>query len=720
MRTRITRRDALITTLVAGAGFWGASDPGQISSFDQLTGKDGQFRMHTRSNWVWLLFVLAVPTLWAADDDVWPGKQWVTASPQEVGLNAAKLHEARDYALTGGGSGFITRAGKLVLAWGDVDKAYDLKSTTKSIGITALGLAIKDGKISLNDRASKHHPNFGVPPNGNKQTGWLDEITIQHLATQTAGFEKPGGYTKLTFKPGTKWAYSDGGPNWLAECVTLVYKRDVEELMFDRVFTPIGITRKDLRWRRHAYRDRKIDEIERREFGSGVHANVDAMARIGLMYLRGGRWRDEQVIPREFVDAARAPVKEVVGLPEVDPKRYGNASDHYGLLWWNNTDGTLPNVPRDAYWSWGLYESLIVVIPSLDIVVARAGKSWKREWAGHYDVLAPFFDPIVAAAENKQASASPYPPSPVIASIEWAPADTVIRQAKGCDNWPLTWAGDGHMYGAYGDGNGFKPFVKRKLSLGLARIEGEPSDFRGFNIRSETGEDIGDGRTGKKASGMLMADGVLYMLARNAGNSQLAWSTDRGRTWSWADWKFTESFGYPTFLNFGKNYANARDDFIYIYSHDSDSAYKRADRMVLARVHKTRIKEREAYEFLAGLVNDGQPIWTRDFDKRGSVFQHSGSCYRSSVSYNAPLKRYLWCQTGAGKQPRFEGGLAIYDAPEPWGPWTTVFQTDKWDIGPGETSSFPTKWMSEDGLTLHLVFSGDDHFSVRQAKLVHK
>ena len=38
-----------------------------------------------------------------------------------------------------------------------------------------------------------------------------------HLATQTAGFEKPGGYTKLIFEPGTKWFYSDGGPNWLAE-----------------------------------------------------------------------------------------------------------------------------------------------------------------------------------------------------------------------------------------------------------------------------------------------------------------------------------------------------------------------------------------------------------------------------------------------------------------------------------------------------------------------
>ena len=99
------------------------------------------------------------------------------------------------------------------------------------------------------------------------------------------------------------------------------------------------------------------------------------------------------------------------------------------------------------------------------------------------------------------------------------------------------------------------------------------------------------------------------------------------------------------------------------------------------------------------------------------MLTNPGRCYRSSVSYNAGLKRYLWVQTGLGEDTRFGGGLAIYDAPEPWGPWTTVFATDAWDIGPGETASFPTKWISPDGCTLYLVFSGDDCFSVRRATL---
>lgn len=696
--------------------------------------------------------------------DAWPLPRWPTADPAEVGLDAAKLDEARDYALTGGGSGYITRQGKLVLAWGDPRARYDLKSTTKSIGATALGVALADGKLQLNDPVVRHHPAFGVPPESNRQTGWIERMTILHLATHTAGFEKPGGYTRLTFEPGTRWAYSDGGPNWLAECVTLAYRRDVQDLMFERVFTPLGITREDLVWRHHHYRPREIEGILRREFGSGVSANVDAMARIGYLYLRGGVWNGKRILPAEFVAQAAAPIKSFAGLPVANPQEYGKASDHYGLLWWNNADGTLMQVPRDAFWSWGLYDSLIVVIPSLDLVVARAGTSWKRKPdADHYDVLRPFLEPIVAAVRDAgphgAATGQPHrgrsnvngspvrpaltgaggpsdrsrahpaadsaadaagdgvPPSPLIQGIEWAPAVTIIRRAPGSDNWPLTWGDDDHLYTAYGDGRGFEPFVEKKLSLGLARIGGGPEGFSGSNLRAPDVEQVGDGARGKKASGILMVDGVLYLWVRNAENSQLARSADRGRTWTWSDWCFTRSFGCPTFLNFGRNYAGARDEYVYVYSHESDSAYQAADGMVLARVPRDRVFQRDAYQFFVEM-QDERPLWTDDIDRRGFVFAAPGRCYRSSVSYNAPLKRYLWCQVFPGTDARFEGGFAVYDAPEPWGPWSRVFFTKKWDVGPGETASLPTKWISDDGLTVHLVFSGNDAFSVRKGTLL--
>jgi len=355
----------------------------------------------------WLTVALGINfLLQAADfDPAWPLPEWSRARPRDVAMDESQLVAARDYALTGGGSGYVIRHGKLVFTWGDPQQRYDLKSTTKSFGAAALGLAVLDGKVRLSDRARGHHPMLGGPPDGSADTGWLDEITILHLATQTAGFDKPGGYVPLLFRPGTAWAYSDGGANWLAECLTLAYRRDLDELLFERIFGPLGIQRTDLVWRKNQHRPDLLDGVKRREFGAGISANVDAMARFGLLWLRGGQWNGAQLLPRGFVQEASTTVSGVPGLPVRKPEEYGRAADHYGLLWWNNADGTLQGVPHDTYWAWGLYDSLIVVMPTLDVVVARAGQSWKRAASGdHYEVLKPFFRPIAGAASPKSAS----------------------------------------------------------------------------------------------------------------------------------------------------------------------------------------------------------------------------------------------------------------------------------------------------------------------------
>jgi hypothetical protein len=140
--------------------------------------------------------------------------------------------------------------------------------------------------------------------------------------------------------------------------------------------------------------------------------------------------------------------------------------------------------------------------------------------------------------------------------------------------------------------------------------------------------------------------------------------------------------------------------------------------MVMARVPLDQIRTRREYEFFQTLDAAGRPLWTPNIRERGAVFVNPQRCWRSGISYNAGLKRYLWCQilpfSKDPRGPRFQGGFGVYEAPEPWGPWHTVFYTESWDVGPGETSSFPPKWMSQDGRTCHLVFSGDDSFSVRK------
>ncbi len=339
------------------------------------------------------VFLCSVPT--AAFSIDWPTTGWLTATPAEMGMDQTLLDQARTYALTGGGSGFITRGGRLVMSWGDTQQLYDLYSTTKSIGVSVLGLALQDGRVALDDAAQLHLPDVGVPPDTNLATGWLDDITLEHLATHTAGFEKTRGFGSLLFQPGTTWSYSDGGANWLADVLTVVYGDDLNTVLFDRLLAVLGITSADLVWSDSTGRGNTINGIKRRAFNAGIFANVDAMARIGYLYLRGGSWDGTVILPQNFVDQASQFNFSILHLPVSEPSEHFNATDHYGLLWWNNADGSLAGVPTDAYWAWGLGDSLIIVIPSLDIVVARAGNGWRPGWTSDYSVVAPFIQPIV-------------------------------------------------------------------------------------------------------------------------------------------------------------------------------------------------------------------------------------------------------------------------------------------------------------------------------------
>ena len=651
----------------------------------------------------------------AAARTVWPGHEWQTAEAESQGLSEAALAAVAAYAEKyGGGSGCVIRRGYLVKEWGDPKKLADIKSATKGVvGTTLLGLAVDAGLVTLDDPAVKHYPTIGARGPDNPAAR-LADIKIRHLATMTAGFDD-GRPPKLVYRPGTDGFYSNDGSNMLAELLTLRFGEDLAAVLKRAVMDPIGVPPQEWKWRENVYRPKTLNGLRSREFASGITITHRALARIGYLYLREGEWNGRRILSREFIRTATRPTD----LPSFVP--------YYAFFWGSNGRGSFHDIPADAYWALGLGDSFVLVCPSLDIVAVRLGIGSVKsqlprgeepdEWGKRVE---GFFRLVAAAAREARPGGerrAPYPPSPVIKGVKWAQSESIVRKAKGGDNWPMTWADDGHLYTAYGDGNGFEPGIPEKLSLGFARVEGGPADFVGVNIRSASGEHRGDGKAGKKSSGMLMVDGVLYMWVRNAGNARLAWSNDHSRTWEWSDWKFTTSFGCPTFLNFGRDYAGARDDYVYVYSHDSGDAYRPADRMVLARAPKNRLRDRSSYEYFVGRDAMNQPAWTADIGQRGAVFRHEGRCCRSGVSYDGGLQRYLWCQVLPGDDPRFRGGFGIYDAPEPWGPWSTAYFTEVWDIGPGETSSFPTKWMSADGKTLHLVFSGEDSFSVRRVVL---
>ena len=676
--------------------------------------------------------------------------EWQAATPESQGISPTALEAIRKRMEDKKSGAFlVVHNDRIVCEWYAPGVTPQRKFGTASlakalVGGLSLAVALEDRRLTLDDAAARFIPQWQTDAR-------KAQITVRQLGSHTSGLsdsttegvkheEQPGwkgqfwqrldpprdpftvarDQTPLLSAPGTAFQYSNPGIGLLTYCATAALPgdqpRDARTILRDRILRPIGVT--DDEWAAGYGKTFVVDNLPLVPAWGGGSFTARAAARIGRLVLREGNWDGRPLLRPEVI-------RQITG----DAGLIG----HCGMGWWSNGGSRYNDLPKDAVWGAGAGDQLLLVVPSLNLIMVRFGETLapgpdeppiRKDdiFTQYHDYRARIlFEPLARAVARAQPTA-PYPSSRVIREVRWAPTNEIVRLARGSDNWPMTWGNDDLLYTAYGDGNGFAPFTADKLSMGLATIAGSPPRIQGMNLRSAGAEAKGEGAAGRKASGLLMVDGVLYLWTRNVHNAHLGWSLDLGRTWSWSDWKFTNSFGCPTFLNFGANYAGARDNFVYVYSQDSDSAYLPADRMVLARVPKGRIRERAAYQFFQRLDAESQPQWTASIEERGGVFQHAGSCYRSGVSYNAGLKRYLWCQILPGSRhaqgPRFQGGFGVYDAPEPWGPWTTVYFTTDWDVGPGEASTFPTKWMSADGTRIHLVFSGDDCFSARAATFV--
>jgi CubicO group peptidase (beta-lactamase class C family) len=375
--------------------------------------------------------VSAAAQAWPAADtnETDPFRGWTKVDASAVGMTQSGLDTAATFAqnvpatvrdpvsgLTTGGAGMIVRGGQLVHSWGDIDRRQSVKSVTKSMGGIVLGLAYDENKVEMETTGVTYMGTFGTPPSGNATAA--QTITLNQLATHTAGFGKDGGFVALIPQgPGAAWKYSDAGLNWLADVLTTVYQRDLAALAQERVWAVLGLNNgglntDDVFWRTNAQRPATRDggTIQFRELASGLDANVNAMARVGLLFLRKGDWNGTRVLSAEFVDRVQKPLPENASLPvlvEQQGEQYPNAQTDYGILWWTNKSGTMANVPTDAYWAWGLGEALIVVIPSLDLVIARnggqdtapsTGRIWNDlNWDGDVEALEGFLAPIVDA-----------------------------------------------------------------------------------------------------------------------------------------------------------------------------------------------------------------------------------------------------------------------------------------------------------------------------------
>src|SRR5688572_5490231 len=317
---------------------------------------------------------------------------------------------------------------------------------------------------------------------------------------------------------------------------------------------------------------------------------------------------------------------------------------------------------------------------------------------------------------------APYPKSPLIKQVkfEWS---THLRLATGSDNWPVTWAADDHQYLVWGDGGGFGGTnATGRSSIAVAKMEGNWHDFQAENVWGSHNTANPHNVIGK-SYGIVSVDSVLYMWvgmlqteSDQFNECKLAFSRDMGASWTFADWVFTREEGVmmPTVVNYGKNYEGATDEYVYSYlirfqSYEGPDDYpdkvdwlncQKPGLIDLARVRKDKVLDRNAYSFFSGM-KDGRPVWTKDIKRRKPVFENpEGIGWCINATYNAGLKRYLLTSEHTESH---RGNIGIFDAPAPWGPWTTVCYERNWGEGhfPLNTFfwSFSNKWTSADGKT---------------------
>jgi hypothetical protein len=328
-------------------------------------------------------------------------------------------------------------------------------------------------------------------------------------------------------------------------------------------------------------------------------------------------------------------------------------------------------------------------------------------------------------------AAAPYPASTVLTNPVWAALGTVQQLADGSDIWPMTWAADGTQYTAYGDGWGFNVAEPSKLSMGFAIVdngptgltEGDPASGADCQNIESNNETTGEGSLGKKPSGIIAVGSYLWLWVRNAdlaGNDVELWySSNYGVDWTDCGWDLALST--LSFVNHGQGGANIHDGFVYAVCANGANAYTAYDSMVLMRCPVTgnglQMASQANWQYFSG--TDQAPAWSSDFADRSPVFSYAGGCYRQSMSYIPQIGRYVWRilhDPSAGSHVNGEWG--IYESENPYGPWRTVVHYETgalWDMYPGESGSFPVKWMSAigDTLTLYFVSSTDDRFTVR-------
>ena len=311
-----------------------------------------------------LIVSVAAPAAWAQKSTSQRSASLPRSSPEQQGIASADLLafvEAADKEIDTMNSFMLVRHGHVVAEgwWApyDRDTPHVLYSLSKSFTATAVGFAVAEGKLNLDDQVIKFFPDEApADPSANLRAMRVRDLLRMNTGNQVEALLLGNNSTdtwvkaflkhSVPFKPGTHFLYNSPATYMLSAIVQKVTGTTVLDYLRPRLFDPLGF--KDPVW---------MSSPQGITAGAyGLSIRTEEIARFGQLYLRNGMWNGKQLIPAAWVHEATSMQTSTGSAPTSD------WDQGYGYQFWRSR--------HNSFRADGAFGQYCMVLPELDAVVA--------------------------------------------------------------------------------------------------------------------------------------------------------------------------------------------------------------------------------------------------------------------------------------------------------------------------------------------------------------
>lgn len=296
----------------------------------------------------------------------YPGAEWaIAAEPETLGWSRSGLAEAYDFAASMGSSAImIVQNGIVVSAWGGVADVTGIASMRKSLLSALIGTHEAEGTVDLSATLAELgiddcEPSLTLEE---KQAIIADLLTSKSGVYHAAADQNPApSPARGSHAAGTHWFYNNWDFNVLGVILERLTGVPIAEDFAARIATPLEM--QDFH-PGHFY-FKSIPQSEHPAYK--IRMSARDLARVGVLFLNEGRWRDAQVVPAEWVQRS---TKARVDL--------GRGAG-YGYSWWTGRyrlEAATASAAGDQqaapfYWASGMGHQYLMVFPAIGTVIVH-------------------------------------------------------------------------------------------------------------------------------------------------------------------------------------------------------------------------------------------------------------------------------------------------------------------------------------------------------------